>query len=277
MASTKTPILCARTKDRKSARQLFINFKANDAIQSPESDFNEEDVVRVIRDQSPDVEQFKIPLVLSQIYWTKPSNELDESTVESDYNYVINVELNDKFAFSRVVTSEIMRHYLISVTMATIESKYSDINNKLPHSQTLGHELELDQGDYEFLETKLEVEHSDELVASKIMIVSESDSSTLTNEQKSLNNDIPSFDAHFRPRSMLLTFSIGTDKLPDELSFNDDHFILKSAGKSLVDVCLPLEIDLTEPVRYRFDDRFELFRVVFKVKEPQLIETDVAQ
>lgn len=259
-----TPLFCLKTFDKKVQRNLFINFKSSDDVQEPEIDVDEDQLVREICNPSPNIENYKIPLKLSQIYWTKNDNK-------SDLGYVIDAQLNDKFAIRKVIASEIIRHYVITVAILTIEEKY---NNNAPqakaYGQFLGHKLELDQNGYEIIKSKLFIERSNELVNNKVIFADDTPiSETSTSGQ--LGEDTP-YELHYRPNSKLLTCSLNTDRLPDSISFNDDRFYVELDGKCLIDVYLPFFIDLKQPVKYKFDDRSCLLRIVFNITESTSIQ-----
>lgn len=258
-----TPLFCSKTKEKRSGRSLFINFKSSRDVPAPDLDFDEDRIVRLVCiSPDPDLENFKIPLKLSQIFWTKERNK-------DDRNYVIDAQINDKFALRRVIVSEIFRHYVLTVVMASIEEKFNATDSTKLSGQFIGHDLDLDQLGYEILKDKISIDMSDELVNNKIIVIDESkglsSNPILTKEDKE-----SAYDLHFRPASMLLTCSIRTDKLPDSISFNDDRICVRSGEDVLLDVYLPLYIELTHPVKYKFDDRLCLFRIVFKMVESLL-------
>lgn len=285
------PLFSVRTTDKRTGQTLFINFKASDAIQAPEIDIEEEKLVREICDPSPNIEKYKVPLQLSQIFWTgcdtleehgKIGLGLQQDKKGSDRNYVIDVQLNDKFAFRKVIPSDIIRHYLITVTMVSIEEKFNQepkANSQSAH-QYLGHKLELDQADYEILKTPIEIKRSNEVVTNKIVLIDSGKERTFNSlmnkcdtgagKDNDPHDSEITYDLHFRPAIMVLTCSISTDKLPNSISFNDDRFKVELHDARTLDINLPLDIDLREPVKYKFDDRLCLFRVVFKLKEPPL-------
>lgn len=253
------PIFCLRTSDKNTKRNLFVNFKSSDEVPPPDVDITEDQIVQQIYNPSPEIENLKVPLILGQIFWPEEKDDGQDNDCDSDY--VIDVQINAKFAIRKVLASEIIRHYVATVSMVSIMDKFnSDQSNKLTN-QFLGHKLELDQGGYEILKGKTEIKHSKETVNNKITLLQ--DNLTKLSEF----DEISSFDLHLRPTSMLMTCCLRTDKLPDSISFNDDRFCIKIGDKSCVDVHLPLYIDLTHPMKYKFDDHLCLFRVVFRMKE----------
>lgn len=263
------PLFCAKTTDKRTGQTLYINFKSSDAIQEPELDISEEQLVQEICNPSPRIEQFKVPLKMSQIFWRDINNSEDNRR-----DYVVDVELNDKFALRRVIASEIIRHYVVTVTMVSIEDKFNQASaTKLAH-QYIGHKLELDQANYEILDSKQQIERSNEPVNNRILLVENPSTSKekVPSDSKAspgTADDLiePDFDVYLRPASKLLTCSIQTDTCPDSISFNDDRIIVELGEKTLMDVYLPVNIDLTVPAKYKFDDRRCLFRVVFKLAE----------
>lgn len=252
---TGIPIFCVQITDKKSQKKLFVNFKSNDSVQYPDVDLDEDQIVKEICNPTPRIELFKIPLKLSPIFWSKGT--------KIERSYVIDVLINDKFAIRRVLPSEVIRHYVVNVTMETIEQKYNNSRGTKGLGQFIGHNLDLDQTNYEVLISKQCIERSDELVNNKIILLDET-----MNESNPKENPIDTpYDLYYRPASGILTCSIVTDKLPDSISFNDDRIVVKSDEKFLVDAYLPFYIDLSMPVKYKYDDRLCLLRIVFKVFE----------
>ena len=285
------PLFCVKTTDKITGQTLFINFKSSDAIEAPAINIEEEKLIREICEPSPEIERYKVPLQLSQIFWSG-SDTLEEygkigpgsrqHEKGEERNYVIDVQLNDKFAFRKVIASEIIRHYVITVTMVSIEEKFNHdlkTNSRSAH-QYLGHKLELDQAGYEILKSPLQIKRSNEVVTNKIVLMDSGkeitydsfmDKCDIKADKDDQRDDTGIiYDLHFRPAIMVLTCSISTDKLPNSISFNDDRVKVELNDTKVLDVHLPLDIDLSEPVKYKFDDRLCLFRMVLKLKEPPL-------
>lgn len=244
------PLFCVETLDKKSSNKLFLNFRASHEVAAPEIEIEEEKIVRAIHEPSPEIERYKIPMQLSQIYWSK-STTPHQSFGDS---YVIDIFVNEGFGLMKVIPSQIIVHYLITVAMATIEQRECD-------------KLDMDQVEYRILEGKLEIERSSEIVTLKVIAVIDESNNEDASKTASVNHS-EKFDFHYRPKLQTLTCSLnGVEKIPDVISFNDDRILIKSDGSKLLDVYLPLNIDLTQPVRYKFDDRLCLLRIVFKTTE----------
>ena len=259
------PLFCLKTTEKRSNRILFINFQATNDVPAPDVDVDEDTLIQEICNPSPRIENLKIPLKLSQIYWQK------ESDKNGDRNYVIDVQLNEKFAIRKVIASEIIRNYVVTVVMVSIEEKYNASDAIKVAKQFVGHKLELDQAGYEILTIDHMADRSNELVNNKITFV-DNDSDTKVSQDTTTDNERVEYDLHYRPTSFLLTCSVRTDKLPDSISFNDDRFCVRIDEKDALDITLPNYIDLSEPVKYKFDDRLCLFRIVFKIRETQAFE-----
>jgi hypothetical protein len=270
------PLFCVKTTEKRTGQTLYINFKSSDSIQGPAIDIEEDKIIQEICNPSPRIEQFKVPLRLGPIYWRATTNNHGDQICNSDktkQDYVVDVELNDKFALRRVIVSEIIRHYVVTITMVSIEDKFNQVSGTKSGHQYIGHKLELDQANYKILDSKQQIERSTELVNNRILLV-ESSPSKGTQEKVPAGTqedvcdpDDSSYDLYLRPKSMLLTCSIPTDSCPDSISFNDDRVLVELGDKTLLDVHLPLSIDLSVPAKYKFDDRLCLFRIVFKMAD----------
>lgn len=252
------PVFCVRTTDKNSNKRLFINFKSTDGVEKPPVDLNEDQLVREICNPSPAIEKYKIPLKLSQIFWTK------QGASGKERHYVIDVHINDKFAIRRVLVNDVIRHYVIIVTLQTIEDKYNKSNSAKTCGQFLGHQLDLDQATYEVLNLTQCQDRSNELVSNKVLLLDERTSGEVDSATSAGTSDT-TYDLFYRPGSGILTCSISTDRLPDSILFNDDRILVQTSGKAIMDVHLPIQIDLREPMKYKFDDHTCLLRIVFKV------------
>lgn len=278
------PLFHLKTTDKASKRTVYINFKCTSQVEAPTSKISEARLVDEIRNLSPELEQYKIPLVLSKIYWLKDKPD------SSERQYVTDVQINDQFARLQVVPSEIVRHYVISVALSAIEEKFNNPNAAKLYGQYLGHQLDLDQVAYEVLghgEKQNFLERKGELVENKIMFVESKSGDILADDKVTdtdeARNELETYDLYYRPKSQILTIQVSADQLPDRIKLNDDHVcIIGHKNKSqtavaetsdssnppiLLDVHLPLYIDLNAPVKYKFDDKLCLFRAVFKVLE----------
>jgi len=250
---TGIPIFCVEVKDKKQKCTLFINFKSTSDVEYPNVDLNEDQLVQEICHPSQNIEKYKIPMKLSQLYWPKE--------IDGERKYVVDVYINDKFAIRRVLVGDVIRHYVIIVTMLTLEEKYNTDMQVKSCGQFIGHRLELDQAGYKVLETIQCVERSSKLINNKIVMIGDSEDQSATRTDSS---DTSHLDLFYRPSSGILTCSIQTDSLPDSIGFNDDRIKVTLANKNLMDVHLPFAIDLNQPVKYKFDDRLCLFRAVFR-------------
>ena len=266
------PLFCVKTTEKNSGHKLFINFKASNQVQAPDVAIDEDKIVREICDPSPNIENYKIPLVLSQLFWSAKEGEHQEGDNIRTRNYVIDIKLNEKFALRKVIPSDIMRHYLITIAMISIEGKYNGSTGEV-NRQFVGHALELDQASYEILKDQQYFDRSNELVSNKIVLLEKASMKSVTDDiSEKLNfneqvDDSTSYDLHFRPASMILTCSLTTPKLPESIAFNDDtiRIGMGKSEKATLEIVLPLKIDLTQPVKYKFDDKLCLLRIVFKV------------
>lgn len=250
------PVFCIKTIEKNSRRSMFINFKSTDAVVPPEIDLDEDELCEEIRNPSARIENFKIPMKMSPIYWNKSEKEGEKS-------YVVDVFINDKFCIRRVLLSDVIRHYLSLVTMIQLEEKYNREGSTNKVGQFIGHKLELNQVSYEVLDDKQSIEKSTDLVNNKITLVEQPKIDSVISV---LPNDTI-YDLYYRPTSKILTCSVNVDKLPDSIGFNDDRIIIRLDAKILVDTYLPFYIDLSEPAKYKFDDKLCLFRVVFRINE----------
>lgn len=263
------PLFCVRATEKRTGQHFYINFQSSDAIQEPRVEFDEETIVKVLTYHSRTVEQYKVPMNLSQIYWSK-----SEDNDEASRAYVVDVEINSRFAIRRVIPSEVIRHFVVSIAMSSLESKFNHANASKSVRQYVGHKIDFDPSDYEILKNKQHQERSNELVNNKILLVEKPSSSEEVREivpsgdRLELSDSTEtSVDLFLRPKSMLLTCSIHTDTCPDSFSFNDDRVLVELGDEVLLDVHLPLNIDLDERAKFKFDDRQGLFRIVFKLKE----------
>lgn len=246
------PLFCVQTSDKKVNKKLFVNFRASNKVEYPKEDIDEDQLVKEFLESSSKLERFKIPFYSSVIFWSKGK--------ESDRCYVVDVTINDRFARTKVLASDVLRHYVITVVMSALEKKYNT-EEALKSGQFLGHKLELDFLAYEVLTKKQSTDRTNEVVNNKIMLIEES------KNQPTIESDDQNFDLHYRPASKFLTLSLNTDRIPDCIKFNEDRLIVNLGEKTLVDVYLPIHIDLDQPVKYKFDERLCLFRAVFKVAE----------
>lgn len=273
------PLFCLKTTDRSSGRKFYIDFRCTPEVLAPTVEIEETKLVSEICDPSPDIERFKIPLVLGKIYWSEAKSVDQQST---ERHYVTTVQMNDKFAYRKVVPSEIIRHYVISVAMSAIEDKFNHPHAKRLYGQFLGYRLELDQAAYEVLnpeDNETKVKQSDELVENKVMFLESLGDESTQNMATDKNSDTgpqQSYDLYYRPKSQILTIQLSTNRLPERIEFNDDRVCMfgvdlaggaKDSATKLLDIHLPLYIDLSVPVKYKYDDKLCLFRAVFKARE----------
>lgn len=250
------PLFCVETRDRISGRKLFVNFLGVKDVPYPDNDINDDLLVRELMQPSQVLDAFGIPMNLSQLFWKKIT---EGKSPPADY-YVLDCNINKKFAIRRVVNSDVIRHYVISVTFSEIEKKFLDINHK-KCGQFVGHNLDLDICDYKVLEGVVNVDRSTEPVNNRVIPLNDQ----LKKRIETSPSPEVSSDLFYRPKSKILTCSITTEVIPSSLGFNDDRIIIKAGDKILLDVFLPFFIDLSEPVKYRYDDRSCLFRVVFRI------------
>lgn len=281
------PLFYLQTTDKTSGRTVCINLKCTPEVQAPAVEIDEAKLVSEICDPSPQIEQYKIPLVLGKIYWSEAKSVgSSEQQPGSERHYVTTVQMNDKFAYRKVVPSEIIRHYVISVVLTALEDKFNHPNAKKLYGQFLGHRLDLDQAAYEVRghggkSESASVKQSKELVENKVMLLgSQEDSrgapSKAIDTTSPDADSLPPYDLYYRPKSQVLTVQLSADRLPERIEFNDDRLCVygtkftdgkKEPASKLMDVHLPLYIDLSAPVRYKYDDKLCLFRAVFRVLE----------
>lgn len=257
---TSTPLFCIKTKEKVSGKDFYINFCSSEDVAYPTVDYDGNRLAKEMAERGiENVEEFKIPLMSSPIFWSKRMDESDEK------HYVIKICINDKFAIRRVLANDFMRNYLVEVAMLVIEEKYNSKTSSIKTcGQFIGHKLDLDFKHYTHLSKKVEKEISNELVNNKITLLDNESGkpSKTASDPHDLN-----LDMFYRPASKLLTVSILTDKCPESISYNDDRIIVKQGETTLCDTYLPFYIDLSEPVKYKFFDKFGAIRMVFKIKE----------
>ena len=250
------PLFCVRTIDKVSSRHLVLNFRTAKHLPPPKMEAFNEDLITVhFLNPIPQLEaDLMMPQESTPIFWSmKPLSHDGEKC------YVISFRVNEEFALQKVLTSEIVKHYLICASMVETEKR---VNEGQLVGQNIGHRLDLDYMNYEILKD-LQVLPSRELVNTKVSVVSEGPSTkTTTESEENL------YDFHFRPKSMILTCSLSTESMPDYISFNEDRVLIKLGEKVLVDAFLPIHINLKETVWYKFDEKEKLLRIVFKVVEP---------
>lgn len=262
------PLFCVKVEDKMSGRTIYVNFYATDGVDPPEVEITVEGLVRTeMLGPGPGVEDYKVPVGLSPMFWDKKK----ETVSEQDRAYVIEAGLNDRFVYRQVLTNLVIRHYAISVTLSVIMDKFNDPPKPNEHPQQyLGHKLDLDQPNYRVLNDKQRMERSNEIVNNKIAIV-EPDREVTFDESKSdaktCEDEPVSYELLLRPAMAIITCSISTDKLPKSIGFNDDQIEVVLDDKRVLSLHMPVSIDLTVPVKYKFDDRLCLFRMVCSIAE----------
>lgn len=270
------PIFCVSTVDKISKIKTYFNFRYSDSVPYPDGEFTDEDIIRLASGPGTGNEQYNIPLQSSPIFWNNEETNDDQKEKKTkERSYVIEIMINDKFALRKVLISNIMKRYLICVTFIAVEEKYNTDKYIHTRGHFIGHELDFDQLNHKILKDRLFMDRSKELVNNKITVL---DMSKDVIEQPQSRDSTPIYDLYFRPSSKILTCCIRTDKLPESISFNDDRLIVESEENKLVDIFLPIYIDLKEPMKYKFDDKLLLLRVVFKtIDEPFKISTMIGR
>lgn len=237
------PLFCVQVTDKISKKNVFINFKSSSLIEPPD-DIPDDDL---LNDKRP---KFIIPLRLSPLYYTKDGRD----------DYVIIILINDVFSIRRVLVSDIMRVYLTQFALTEIEKRYNSPESAKITGQFIGHKLELERKNSKTLTKEQCKERITKFVNNKITLLQ-------ADAQPPDQSDNTAYDLHYRPASKILTCSVHTEKLPDSVAFNEDRILIKQDDNILVDVDLPIFINLKEPLKYKFDDRIGLFRAVFKTIE----------
>lgn len=258
------PLFCIETKDKTTDTETFVNFYGNDNIQAPTIELDEQQLAQELLHPSEALDALTIPMNLGGLFWKK-SRE-NNYTAGSPNAYVIDCKINLKFALRKVISSEVVRYYVISVALSAIEKKFNDNRHgKGSSGQFVGHQLDFDVCNYNLLNGEEISPKSTELVNNKVIPL---DLETSTSLSRGLEN-INSCDFYYRPLSKNLTCCIATDFLPTTISYNDDRIVVKVDGRILLDACLPFFIDLSRPIMFKFDDRLCLFRIVFKIVESE--------
>lgn len=256
------PIFHVQTIDKITGRTFYINFRVSDAVQAPALDFDVRGLTEEwLRSGETSVyrEEYKVPFLSSPVFWSKEKDNVR--------HYVIDVMINYKFAAKRVCTEQVIKHYVICVAITVIEEKLNNPIESTQFGQFLGHKVDLCALTYKLIRYPLNIERTDDIVKNKIVPIGRSH----IDDEPSTSGDAKDamYELHYRPASKILTCSITTDRLPDSISFNDDRIVVLSGKNRLIDIYLPFFIDLKIPVKYKYDDKSCLFRVVFKVKEEQ--------
>jgi len=250
------PLFCVRAIDKISSRYLVLNFRTAKHLPPPKMEaFNDDLMTMAYFNPMPQLEaDLMMPQESTPIFWSlKPLSDNGAKC------YVISFRVNEEFAFKKVLTSEIVKHYLISVSMVETEKR---VNEGRLVGQNIGHRLDLDFTNYKILKDP-QVLPSKELVNTTVSLVS-GESPTKT----TIGRRGDQYNFQFRPKAMFLTCSLSTESMPDYISFNEDRVLIKLGGKVLVDAFLPIHINLKETVWYKFDEKEKLLRIVFKVVEP---------
>lgn len=251
-----TPFLCIRSRERISGSRLYVNINISSEVAPPkDKKFDEDKLVdRYINfcQGMPDDGAYSIPLISSPLAYTKE--------IDGKRHYGVNVAINDKFAISRVMGSKIVLDYTVGVIFSVLDSKFSDFDYQKRH-QYIGHKFDSDFQHYDVLEEK-SVELTRDLVINKVMPTSVPHADTRVEDSQE-----EVYDLHYRPAKKFLTLSVQAEKQPKSISFNDDHIIVELSENDMIDIYIPLKIDLEVPIRYRYDTESMLLRVVFKVIE----------
>lgn len=256
------PIFHVRTIDKITGRDFYINFRVSDTVPAPGIDFDVAGLTEEwFRSGSTSVyrEEYKVPFLSSPVFWSKEKDNVRD--------YVIDVMIEHEFAAKRVLTEEVIKHYVICVAITVVEEKLNDPKESIQFGQFLGHKVDLCALTYKLIQNPLNIERTEVIVRNKIVPLGghrvEDEPSTSRVSKDAM------YELYYRPASKILTCSITTDRLPDSISFNDDRILVISGKNRLIDVYLPFFIDLKIPAKYKYDDKSCLLRVVFKVKEEQ--------
>lgn len=255
------PVFCVKAFEYTTKRDFYINIMASDIVKSPEDDINENILFEVQKRRHCDKIGFHVPLLTSPIFWAKESMHVKKDS------YVVDVMINDGFAFKKVLGSEAISSYVAIVTMNVLEQKYNDPKaTKATCGQFLNHELDLDEIMYKILPKN--VERTDDIVNHKITLLG---APCTSSRSATTGDDNKNYNIYYRPGSEILTISIETNKCPKSVSFNDDRVIIESEDEKIktLDLCLPIFIDLKEPVKYKYDAKYETFRIVMRTNEQQ--------
>lgn len=259
----KKPLLSVKSRERTTGRRLYVNIEISSGVDEPKNkEFNEVDLVnQYLGKGNYKDNEFDIMVSTGPLIWTKP--------IDGERHYLVSAVINDKFAMRKVLANKVILDYTIGVIFSILDKKFSDPIYQA-RVQFIGHKFDSDFQHYEVLDTKKgPIPGTKEIVVNKIVPIIGGDDNTQTRkhpeEQTHLvTND--AYDIHYRPASNLLTVSVQTEALPESVSFNDDHIIIQlSKDEGVVDVYIPLTIDLEQPVKYKYDGKQMLFRAVFKV------------
>ncbi|RWS05784.1 PIH1 domain-containing protein 1-like protein, partial [Dinothrombium tinctorium] len=104
---------CLKTRDDKK-RKVFVNFCISEEVEYPKLDLTEDELSSLL--QSEMLSAFKIPMLIEEL---RPT--VDKS---GDRNSLVcDIIINEEFYNKRVVSSELYKTLLVTVTLEAIESK----------------------------------------------------------------------------------------------------------------------------------------------------------
>lgn len=232
---------------------VFVNVFASKEIPYPPTDFDEAELCAEVLRSGPEIPNFRMHYLDYAIHWS------DGSQTPNPRSYVANFVINDKWA-EKILPSNLLLHSSVAVILLALERIYNNEEPGRKCQQRLGHRMDLDFLNYKIDKMKC-VRASKVLVDTKV--IEECSSST----KKDGANEDRIYDLHYRPKSKVLTCSIQCDRMPDSIGFNEDRLMVRLGEKNLVDVYLPFFIDIDEPAKYKYDERLNLFRAVFKIRE----------
>lgn len=246
MPAKEKPIYLVYTKDKTSKKLFNINIISSPTVEPPPVDLTDDQLTVECIKESALYHSYKIPFLSSPIFWT--DGEKSE--------YIIHVKINDKFVKDRVLNGNTVRHVLVGILVVELEKKFNSGIDGSGSEQVLGHKLDLDVQNYGI---------KDGIVPSQRMslIVNERNLAGDSRDQ----DEEKLYDLYYRPGLQVLTCSVQTTEMPTSFGFNKDRLIVKVKENTLVDVHLPFFIDLKEPIKYKYDEKTNNFRVVIKINE----------
>lgn len=142
------PCFCLKARERNSKKKFFINFCSSSEVKYPTLDWDEQKCIEMHQKGSREFEDYRIPLALKPLSWTRDKKGEDK-------HFVLDVLVNDRYMEERVLKSEFFKNFLIVVSIDTVESKYSRSNY-----DALDHALDIEKESFIILKNKRYQEQS---------------------------------------------------------------------------------------------------------------------
>lgn len=256
--SNSKPCFCVKAKDTTSGKKIFINFKLSSEVQYPDLDLTEDQFIEIY--QTPAIERYRIPIIIGQLFWTTDKKK--------ESSYVVDIQINENYLRTRILTSEIMKSFLLTIAIETLENKYNDPQSVKNTKQFLGHSLKILVEDCVVLQNKKNQEKG-KLVNNKITILDELNSLSDASKKdlvESIENEPAEYDVYFRPSSSRLECCLyNLMELPKNINFNEDRITVtcQKENKVLMDIYVPFELDILQEPRYKYFANSNMLRFSF--------------